>query len=47
MTLHSFIDIAHRHMATAARAVQTTAIHVVAKLRPHAVRAAELGAQSC
>lgn len=43
MTLHSFIDIAHRQMAIAARAVQTTAMHVADKLRPRVVRAIEIG----
>jgi murein DD-endopeptidase MepM/ murein hydrolase activator NlpD len=43
MTLHSFIDIAHRHMAIAARAVKNTAQHVAAKFSPRIVRSVELG----
>ena len=43
MTLHSFIDIAHRHMASAARSVQTTAAHVFDKLSPHVARSARFG----
>ena len=46
MTLHSFIEIAHRHMATATRAIQATAVHAANKLRPRIVRAAELGRQA-
>ena len=41
MTVHSFIQFAHRHAATAAHAIQATAAHTYAKLRPHAVRSAD------
>ena len=46
MTLHSFIEIAHRHMATAARAVQTTTVHVADKLRPRFMRSLGLGSSA-
>lgn len=41
MTVHSFIQLAHRHATTAAHAIQATAMHSWARLRPHAIRAAE------
>jgi murein DD-endopeptidase MepM/ murein hydrolase activator NlpD len=45
MTLHSFIDIAHRYMATIARAVRTTAVHVAQKCHPRIARTAEIGSR--
>ncbi len=46
MTLHSFIELAHRHMTTAAHAVHGTAVHAFEKIAPHVVRAAEFGRQT-
>ncbi len=43
MTLHSFIENAHRQMATVARAVQSTSAHVAAKLRPRILWSAQIG----
>jgi murein DD-endopeptidase MepM/ murein hydrolase activator NlpD len=39
MTVHSFIQLAQRHAATAAHAVQATAVHSWRRLRPLAERA--------
>ena len=46
MTLHSFIDNAHRRMAAAAHAVHATATHVAAQLQPRIARIAELGCRA-
>jgi murein DD-endopeptidase MepM/ murein hydrolase activator NlpD len=43
MTVHSFIQLAHRHATIAAHAVQATAVHTWQALRPRAERALELG----
>jgi murein DD-endopeptidase MepM/ murein hydrolase activator NlpD len=43
MTVHSFIQLAHRHAVAASHAVQATAAHTWQRLRPLAERAAERG----
>lgn len=42
MTVHSFIEIAHRRMAVAARAIRATAAHVAAGLQSRIARPVEL-----
>jgi murein DD-endopeptidase MepM/ murein hydrolase activator NlpD len=43
MTVHSFIEIAHRHATSAAHAIHATAAHTYRRLCPHAVRAGGIG----
>jgi murein DD-endopeptidase MepM/ murein hydrolase activator NlpD len=43
MTVHSLIQIAHRHAVAASHAVQTTAMHTWQRIRPLAERAAGRG----
>lgn len=46
MTLHSFIQLAHRHVATASHAIQTTAAHAYDTLQPRVIRALDNGRQA-
>jgi len=42
MTVHTLLQLAHRHAAHAAHAVQATAVHTLERLQPHARNAAAL-----